>query len=97
MCWATGGLWPSRSAAVWDLRTGKVTQLPVDGPGEAVNAAGWVVANGVVLRGGAAVELQVPGGQTGLAVAVSDTGLVVGHVRAGDAEVRNLGPRVWRC
>jgi hypothetical protein len=95
--WATGGLWPSRSAALWDLRTGEVTQLTVDGPGEAVNTAGWVVANGIVLRDGAAAELQVPGGQTGLAAAVSDTGLVVGQAHGGSPEVRNLGPRVWRC
>ncbi|GGR99476.1 hypothetical protein GCM10010169_50130 [Micromonospora fulviviridis] len=94
--WATGGLWPSRSAALWDLRTGALTPLTADGPGDAVNAAGWVVAGGLLLRDGAAVELRMPGGQEDLAVAVSDTGLVVGHARpGGDAE--NAGPRVWRC
>lgn len=95
--WAAGGLWPSQSAALWNLRTGEVTQLTVDGPGDAVNAAGWVVANGVVLRDGSAAELQVPDGQTGLAAAVSDTGLVVGYERTGGEDARNLGPRVWRC
>ncbi|MGW5673182.1 hypothetical protein [Micromonospora sp. NPDC003776] len=96
--WAAGGLWPSQSAALWNLRSGEVTQLTVDGPGEAVNARGWVVVMGAVLRDGAAAELQVPAGQTGLAAAVSDTGLVVGHARTGAGEdMRNLGPRVWRC
>ncbi|MEU9826222.1 hypothetical protein [Micromonospora chersina] len=94
--WAAGGLWPSRSAALWNLRTGALTRL-TDGPGDAVNASGWVVARGVLLRDGAAVELPVPGGQTGLAVAVSDTGLVVGLARTGGDDAQNLGPRVWRC
>ncbi|MGC3862985.1 hypothetical protein ACPSM1_22665 [Micromonospora chersina] len=95
--WATGGLWPSRSAALWNLRTGALTRLTTDGPGDAVNASGWVVAAGVLLRDGAAVELRVPGGRTGLAVAVSDTGLVVGLARPGDDGAENAGPRVWRC
>ncbi|MCW3838633.1 hypothetical protein ONA70_00775 [Micromonospora yasonensis] len=95
--WATGGLWPSQSAALWNLRTGEVSQLPTDGPGESVNASGWVVASGAVLRDGAPIELPVPSGQTGLAAAVSDTGLVVGHARTSGGDNRNLGPRVWRC
>ncbi|MFR9778683.1 hypothetical protein ACL02O_21880 [Micromonospora sp. MS34] len=95
--WATGGLWPSHSAARWNLRTGEVTQLAADGPGEAVNAAGWVVVNGSVLRDGDAAELEVPDGQTSLARAVSDTGMVVGQARAGGRTGENLGPRAWRC
>ncbi|MEU4370830.1 hypothetical protein [Micromonospora chersina] len=95
--WATGGLWPSRSAALWNLRTGALTRLTTDGPGDAVNASGWVVAAGVLLRDGAAVELRVPGGRTGLAVAVSDTGLVVGLARPGGDGAENAGPLVWRC
>lgn len=95
--WATGGLWPSRSAALWNLRTGELTRLTTDGPGDAVNTSGWVVAAGVLLRDGAAVDLRMPGGQTGLAVAVSDTGLVVGLARPGGDGTENSGPRVWRC
>ncbi|MEU5938671.1 hypothetical protein ABZ807_05700 [Micromonospora sp. NPDC047548] len=106
--WATGGMWPSMSTALWNLRTGEVTTLGAEGPGvtgsggkgpgTAVNASGWVVARGSVLRDGAAVELAVPSGQTSRAADVSDTGLVVGQAltsgRDGD---QNLGPRVWRC
>lgn len=102
--WATGGLWPSGSAARWNLRTGEVTDLGSVGqadmptPGEAVNAAGWVVAHGVVLRDGAVVELTTPAGQTGRAVDVSENGLVVGQaVTGGRDDTRVLGPRMWRC
>ncbi|MGY0004243.1 hypothetical protein [Micromonospora sp. I033] len=95
--WATGGLWPSTSAALWNLRTGAVTQLTADGPGQAVNASGWVVAAGTLLRDGTAVELRVPAGQTGRATAVSDTGLVVGHARTAGDDAQILGPRMWRC
>ncbi|SBT46403.1 hypothetical protein [Micromonospora auratinigra] len=95
--WATGGLWPSRTAARWNLRTGAVTPLTgAEGPGEAVNAAGWVVAQGVLLRDGEPVELAEAEGRRAVAVAVSDTGLVVGLARADDAP-DSLGPRVWRC
>ncbi|MGR6321684.1 hypothetical protein Q2K19_17275 [Micromonospora soli] len=96
--WATGGLWPSRSTAVWNIRTGEVTDLATEGPGQSVNAAGWVVTNGVLVRDGAAVDLSVPSGQAGFASAVSDTGLVVGQARSSDSnDHQNLGPRVWRC
>jgi hypothetical protein len=101
--WATGGLWPSRDAALWNLRTGKVT-TPVgrggdpagSGPGDAVNAAGWVVAGGMLFRDGRPVELPVPDGQQGRAAALSDTGLVVGQV-LDDSGDQQLGPRGWRC
>jgi len=68
------------------------------GPGNAVNASGWIVARGAsfVVRDGATVELEAPSGQTSKAEDVSDTGLVVGHATtAVDGE--NLGPRLWRC
>ncbi len=68
------------------------------GPGNAVNASGWVVAGGAVLHEGAAAELEVPGGQLGSAKDVSDTGLVVGQALTRGPEVdENRGPRVWRC
>ncbi|MFI7429789.1 hypothetical protein ACIBPB_22585 [Micromonospora sp. NPDC049836] len=96
--WATGGLWPSQTAARWDLRTGKVDQLKTAGPGDAVNAAGWVVAQGSLVSAGGPVGLDVPSGQRAVAVAVSDTGLVVGQARSDDGAGRqNLGPRAWRC
>ncbi|WP_446215343.1 hypothetical protein [Micromonospora sp. IBHARD004] len=96
--WATGGMWPSGAGALWNLQTGEVTKLGTHGPGEAVNASGWVVASGAVLRDGAVVELAVPSGQTSRAAGVSDTGLVVGQAltKARDDD-QNLGPRVWRC
>ncbi|SCG59350.1 hypothetical protein [Micromonospora inositola] len=107
--WATGGRWPSRSTALWNIRTGEVTDLGTQGaeattsgtqgPGEAVNASGWVVAHGsVLLRDGVAVELAVPSGQTSRAAGVSDSGVVVGQaVTDGGNDNQNLGPRVWRC
>ncbi|WP_406041627.1 hypothetical protein OG799_34910 [Micromonospora sp. NBC_00898] len=106
--WATGGLWPSMSAARWNLRTGEVTspgtRKPAatksgsEGPGDAVNASGWVVARGaVLLPGGATVELATPRGQTSRAADVSDTGLVVGQAVTDGRDAQNLGPRVWRC
>ncbi|MFF4808127.1 hypothetical protein ACFY03_07910 [Micromonospora chersina] len=95
--WATGGTWPSRSAALWNLRTGALTRLTTDGPGDAVNASGWLVAGGVLVRDGSAVELRLPGGQSGLAVAASDTGLVVGLARPGGDDAENSGPALWRC
>lgn len=96
--WATGGLWPSQTAARWDLRTGRVDELKTAGPGDAVNAAGWVVAHGSLVSADGPVGLDVPSGQRAVAVAVSDTGLVVGQARSDDdAGWRNLGPRAWRC
>lgn len=106
--WATGGLWPSMSAARWNLRTGEVTspgtKKPAatksgsEGPGDAVNASGWVVArSAVLLPGGATVELATPRGQTSRAADVSDTGLVVGQAVTDGRDAQNLGPRMWHC
>ncbi|MFU8872083.1 hypothetical protein [Micromonospora sp. SL4-19] len=105
--WVTGGLWPSEATALWNLRTGEVTALGkrgpgaitagTYGPGEAVNASGWTVASGAVLRpGGAAAELAATKPQFGRAWDVSDTGLVVGQALT-DRGSTNLGPRVWQC
>ena len=94
--WATGGLWPDGTAALWNLRTGKIVQLDFPGPGDAVNSAGWVTVAGAVVRDGEAVKLPAPKGETGKATGLSDTGLVVGHtVGAGDG--RGKGPRTWQC
>ncbi|SCF08162.1 hypothetical protein [Micromonospora mirobrigensis] len=103
--WVTGGAWPSESVARWNLRTGQVIVGPrwthgtgsqPYGPGTAVNASGWVVALGTVLRAGKPVELTLPDGRTGRASDVSDDGLVVGSAFS-DPGSRHLGPRVWRC
>jgi hypothetical protein len=111
--WATGGLWPAMVPALWNLRTGEVTKLAEaagpqqeqgaatrkgQGPGTAVNASGWVVAGGAVVRDGVAVDLAVPKGQSSIATDVSDTGLVVGQaITGGPDDDENHGPRVWRC
>ena len=108
--WATGGLWPAMVPALWNLRTGEVTKLAEaagpqqeatrqgQGPGNAVNASGWVVAGGAVVRDGVAVDLAVPQGQSSIATEVSDTGLVVGQAITGSpGDDENHGPRVWRC
>lgn len=107
--WATGGLWPSNSdggtTALWNLKTGKVTDLKTQGPGRAVNAAGLVVTAGpgtygLVLRNGVPVELAVPSGQISAPRDVSDTGIVVGIAvikSKGNQDDQNIGPRLWRC
>jgi len=114
--WATGGLWPSLKPALWNLQTGELTtpatqgptaatereaKLKEPGPGNAVNASGWIVVGptlyGSVLRDGAAVELEAPSGQGGSAHDVSNTGLVVGQAIARGDDGENLGPRLWRC
>ncbi|GIH09498.1 hypothetical protein Rhe02_75650 [Rhizocola hellebori] len=105
--WATGGMWPSLSTALWNRRTGGLTVLTAGlpkspggwkpGPGNAVNAAGWVVAGGLLLRGDGVVELAVPKGETSRAVAVSDTGVIVGQALVTGRDDENRGPRLWRC
>ncbi|SCG75180.1 hypothetical protein GA0074704_5133 [Micromonospora siamensis] len=103
--WVTGGAWPSESVARWNLRTGQVIVGPrwthgagsePYGPGTAVNASGWAVALGTVLRAEEPVELTLPDGQIGRAADVSDGGLVVGSAFT-DPGSRHLGPRAWRC
>ena len=103
--WATGGLWPSESPALWNLQTGELTKLepekpagttpnPVtNGPGDAVNASGWVAANGSVLRDGPSLELARSTGVTIQPMGLSDTGLIVGYETKGD----NYEARTWQC
>ena len=94
--WATGGLWEDGTAALWNLRTGKLLRLDFPAPGDAVNASGWVTVAGTLVRDGAAVDLPAPQGESGRGTGLSDTGLVVGHtVGAKDGEGR--GPRTWQC
>ncbi|GAA4443863.1 hypothetical protein [Phytohabitans houttuyneae] len=98
---ATGGVWADGNGrtVVWDIRTGAVTDLDALEPGDAINAAGWVVnATGQVLRDGADPTLEVPAGQVATARDVSDTGLVVGHAVEDKPDGgESLGPRMWRC
>lgn len=104
--WATGGLWPSTIPGLWNLETGELT-IPIKdegklkkepGPGTAINASGWVVVDGSLLRDGAAFELEVPRGQTSRAQDVSDAGLVVGQAMTFSRDDNeNEGPRLWRC
>ncbi|MFI5891073.1 hypothetical protein ACIA5D_13270 [Actinoplanes sp. NPDC051513] len=108
--WATGGFWPRQSVARWNLRTGEMKEFETPaaadvpsgldgiGPGERVNAAGWVVASGFVLRDDGPAELTVPTGQKAQPIAVSDYGLVVGGTQiAQSLDNGNLGPRTWKC
>ncbi|MBB2942733.1 hypothetical protein FB565_002446 [Actinoplanes lutulentus] len=93
--WVTGGIWEPGSVALWNLRTGKLTQVKGDqNVGFAVNAEGWVVdGEGRLLRDGKAADLPVTDKkQEALATDVSDTGLVVGQVieRRSDAEDKDL-------
>jgi probable HAF family extracellular repeat protein len=105
--WATGGMWPAQSVALWNSRTGTMTPLSApasgkkaNGPGMKVNASGWVVTiSGAVIRDGVEAPLQVADGQTGRAADLSDTGLVVGGLAlTGNATGdQNVGPRIWHC
>lgn len=94
--WATGGLWEDGTAALWNVRTGKLVRLDFPGPGDAVNAAGWVTVAGTLVRDGAAVELPAPKGESSRATGLSDTGLVVGHT-VGAKDGDGKGPRTWQC
>lgn len=87
--WAVGGLWDPGTAALWNLRTGKVVAL-VGQPATKVNSQGWAVVDAAVARGdGIVTELPLPGDKEGSAEAISDTGLVIGH---GDD-----GLHTWQC
>jgi hypothetical protein len=90
--WATGNLWPSGQVARWNLRTGEVTTLRVNAPANAVNAAGWIVSDGTVLRDDATVELSSENGGKGEPLAISDTGLVVGQPLNDSSAVVT-----WQC
>ncbi|WP_433301574.1 hypothetical protein ACQP2F_06475 [Actinoplanes sp. CA-030573] len=108
--WVTGGFWPRQAAVRWNLRTGEMKEFATPenadlppaldgvGPGEMVNAKGWVVASGYVLRDDGPAVLTVPKGLTAKAAAVSDDGVVVGIAQndAHDATA-NQGPRLWQC
>ena len=58
------GLWPAQTSARWNLRTGDVTRLTSNGPGDAVNSSGVVVAGGSVIRYGRSLELASPAAST---------------------------------
>ncbi|HET6482795.1 MAG TPA: hypothetical protein VFG35_22555 [Actinoplanes sp.] len=96
--WATGGLWPesgSGTPALWNLRTGKFTELPGQGPGDVVNSDGWVLAAHELIRDNQKVTLVAPKDQNSAALGLSDTGLVVGHTLDNDDTI--LAPRSWQC
>ncbi|MEU4239847.1 hypothetical protein [Actinoplanes sp. NPDC026619] len=105
--WATGGLWPAMEPALWNLRTGALTHLKTPagadlppaldgvGPGEAVNALGWIVAGGYVLLADGPLKLPTAKGLTATATAVADNGLVVGMARTSLNTY--AGPLTWQC
>ncbi|MEU4688351.1 hypothetical protein [Actinoplanes sp. NPDC023714] len=93
--WVTGGIWEPGSAALWNLRTGDLTQTKGDqNPGMSVNASGWLTdGEGQVIRNGKATRMPSGGGRkVAYANDISDTGLVVGHVvdERTDAEGQEL-------
>lgn len=98
--WATGGLWPEdgdATPALWDLRTGKLTQLrTAEGPGLAVNDDGWVLADNKLVRDGQEAPLPIPPDQEIRALGVSDTGLVVGHAVTSVGNTI-VAPHAWQC
>ena len=97
--WATGNLWPSGTAARWNLRTGEVTDLHIHAPATAVNARGWIIADGALQRDGVAVDLQPAGGGQSEPQDVSDAGVVVGSMLGFDKDgsTTSTGPLTWRC
>jgi hypothetical protein len=97
--WATGNLWPSGTAARWNLRTGEVTDLHIHAPANAVNGRGWVIADGALQRDGVTVNLESAKGGKGDPRDVSDAGLVVGSMLGYDKEgsTTSTGPLTWRC
>ena len=96
---------------MWNIRTGKATVFDTPkgattvpalqglGPAEAINANGWIIATGYVLRDGDPIVLTVPKGQRPVAAALSDTGLVAGQIMTGDpaAGPVSTSPRTWQC
>lgn len=91
--WATGNLWPAGAVARWNLKTGEVTEVAVDAPGNSINASGWIASAGTILRDDANVELQLADDDVkGEPIAVSDTGVVVGLPFDGSS-----GAISWRC
>jgi hypothetical protein len=104
--WVVGGFWPHQLPARWNLRTGAVKEYPTPpdadlapadvglGPANMVNAKGWVVAGGYVLRDDGPAKLPVSTGLRANAVAVSDDGVVVGTAQS---VLGTVGPRVWHC
>jgi hypothetical protein len=97
--WATGNLWPSGAAARWNLRTGALRVLDVHGPANAVNAHGWIVADGKVYGDDATVQLAPVGRTTGDPSAVSDHGLVVGSLLTGGkgGALVSSDALAWQC
>jgi hypothetical protein len=100
--WVTGGIWEPGSAALWNLRTGKLVQTEGDqNPGQSVNASGWVVDSvGQLIRDGKATRMPVSGEKEVAYVSdVSDTGLAVGHVveeltRAEEQDILDKGEQL---
>ncbi|MBL7260475.1 hypothetical protein [Paractinoplanes lichenicola] len=98
--WATGGIWRGKDAAkaaLWNLKTGAVTELDGEGPGDSVNGDSWVVTTQQVFRNGKPLGLAAPNGQEVFPRGVSNTGLVVGHSRVPNTNGGPSTPRIWQC
>jgi hypothetical protein len=63
-----------------------------DAPDNGINDKGWIVSAGTVLRNDANVELARVNGLKGEPMAISDTGLVVGHSFDDSS-----GVITWQC
>ena len=97
--WATGNLWPSGTAARWNLRTGAVTDLGIHAPASAINAGGWIITDGTLQRDGRSLTLVTSVGVPGEPVDVSDNGVVVGSILSSDKDgaVVRGGALTWQC
>jgi len=101
--WATGALGstdkktPTVGGALWNLRTGALTQLPTYGA-KAVNSSGWAITDTNLVRDGQLVDLGVTSEQFVRLEGISDSGLLVGSLftKTPNDHV-NVGPRVWQC
>ncbi|NUS58028.1 MAG: hypothetical protein HOV66_24735 [Streptomycetaceae bacterium] len=96
--WATGGIWSAvggqGTLGIWDLTTGKLTQIP-GSYGTGVNALGAVVNGGgaVYRRDGTATLPPLAKGQSVAGSFIADTGLVAGSVSTAHTSL----PALWTC
>jgi hypothetical protein len=88
---------PTTVGALWNLRTGALTQLPTYGT-KAVNSSGWAITDTNLVREGVLVDLGISSEQFVRLEGISDSGLLVGSLfTKTPSDLVNVGPRVWQC